>query len=83
MGTVRASNKTPALREWYINEALHSFRRLKSILGELTEEEVLAALKLEHGSRRRHTLIGVLTARAEQLHLRSFHANLEEKIHGT
>lgn len=77
MGTVCASNKTPALREWYINEALHSFRRLKSILGELTEEEVLAALKLEHGSRRRHTLIGVLTARAEQFHLKKFRLDLD------
>lgn len=70
------------IREWYISEALHSFRRLKSVLAELTEEEVLAALKLEFDSRRRHTLIGVLKARAEQLHLKKFHANLEENIHG-
>lgn len=70
-------------REWHMNEALHSFRRLKAILDVLTEEEVLAALKLECSSRRRHTLIAVLTARAEQFHLKKFHANLEENIHGT
>lgn len=82
MGTIRAT-KPSSVREWYVSEALHSFRRLKSVLDELTEEEVLAALKLEHGSRRRHTLIGVLTAKAEQFHSEKFHANLEEKIHGT
>lgn len=70
-------------REWYVNEALHSFRRLKSVLDDLTEEEVLAALHLEHGSRRRRTLLRLLTDRAVELHLRTFHANLEEKIHGT
>lgn len=70
-------------REWHMNEALHSFRRLKSILDQLTEEEVLAALKLEHGSRRRHTLIRVLTARAEQFHRSSFNSKLEESINGS
>lgn len=76
MGTIRAT-KPSSVREWYVSEALHSFRRLKSVLDELTEEEVLAALKLEHGSRRRHTLIGVLTARAEQFHLKKFRLDLD------
>lgn len=70
-------------REWHMGEALHSFRRLKAILDVLTEEEVLAALKLERNSRRRSTLLRVLTARAEQFQLKKFHANLEENIHGT
>lgn len=70
-------------REWYVNEALHSFRRLKAVLDELTEAEAVAALKLERGTRRRSTVVRLLTAQVEKLHLRSFNANLEEKIHGT
>lgn len=70
-------------REWHVSEALHSFRRLKSILDELTEEEVLAALKIEHGSLRRQSVIQLLTKRAEQLNLSTFHAKLKEEIHGT
>lgn len=75
MGTIRASNKAPSpplVREWYVSEALHSFRRLKSVLGDMTEGEVRAALKLEHASRRRRTLLRVLTARAEQFHMEKF-----------
>jgi hypothetical protein len=70
-------------REWHLSEALHSFRRLKSILDTLTEEEVIAALKLETASRRRLTVMRLLSAQAEKLHLRSFNANLKENIHGT
>ena len=78
MGTIRA-DETPApkAREWYINEALHSFRRLQSILGELTEAEALAALSLERSSRRRKTIMRLLTDRAVELHLRVFHNNLD------
>ena len=70
-------------REWYINEALHSFRRLKVVLNDLTEEEAIAALKLERSTRRRSTVVRLLAAQVEKLHLRNFNANLEENIHGT
>jgi hypothetical protein len=65
------------VREWYINEALHSFRRLKSILGELPEAEAVAALSLERSSRRRKTVMRLLTDRAVELHVRIFHNNLD------
>ena len=78
MGTIRAQKTlAPKVREWYVNEALHSFRRLQSILGELTEAEAVAALSLERGSRRRKTIMRLLTDRAVELHLRVFHNNLD------
>lgn len=70
-------------REWYINEALTSYRRMKAVLTDMTEEEVVAALRLERSAGRRRTIIDALTTRAEQLHVANFHATLERKIHGT
>lgn len=72
-----------APRPWFISEALHSFRRLKAVLDDLTEEEVLAALKLETGTLRRSTLLRLLEAQAAKLNTRNFNANLKENIHGT
>jgi len=80
VGTIRADKTpapAPAVREWYINEALHSFRRLQSILDELTEAEAVAALGLERSTRRRKTVMRLLTDRAVELHLRVFHSNLK------
>ena len=71
------------IRQWFISEALHSFRRLSAVLDELTEEEVIAALKLETGTRRRSTLIKTLSARAVKMNATNFNANLKENIHGT
>lgn len=71
------------VRDWYISEALHSFRRLKSILVELSEDEVLAALKLEHSSGRRSTVIRLLTTTAAKFNRSTFDLTLKENIHGT
>jgi predicted RNA binding protein with dsRBD fold (UPF0201 family) len=70
-------------REWYINEALYSIRRLRSVLHELSEDEVHAALKLEQSSRRRESITRLLTKRAAEINAVSFNANLKEIIHGT
>lgn len=71
-----------SVRDWYISEALQSFRRLKSVLEDLTEDEVEAALKLEHGSRRRATVVRLLTAKAAQFNRSTFTTTLKEKING-
>lgn len=70
-------------RQWYISEATHSFRRLGQVIDDLTAEEVVAALKLEMGTRRRSTLLRRLEAQAAKLNTRNFNANLKENIHGT
>lgn len=72
-----------AIRNWYISEALHSFRRLKSVINDMTEDEVEAALKLEHSSRRRSTVLNLLKSKAGQFNRRSFDATLKEKLHGS
>lgn len=56
-----------ATRKWYIDEALHSFTRLMSVINDMTEEEVYAALALEAGSRRRKSLMDRLIGRAARL----------------
>jgi len=56
------------MNTWLITEALTSVRRLRECLHELTEEEVLAALKLELGSRRRKHVVSQLQTRARKLY---------------
>lgn len=67
-----------SVRKWYLSEALVSYRRLVDIIDQLTEEEVLACLELETGSRRRQSVTGVLIKRAVRL----YSTRLQEKYHG-
>jgi hypothetical protein len=53
---------------WLINEALSSVRRAREVIPRLTEAEVLAALKLELGSRRRKHMVSQLQAQATKLY---------------
>ena len=71
------------VRQWYVSEALDSVRRLNDILDELSEEEVIAALELESGSRRRRSIVERLISRAVRLNELKYVAHLKEKYHGT
>lgn len=71
-----------AVREWYLGQAVHSYASLRSILDELTEEEVLAALTLESGTLRRRSITDRLVSRAVRLNELSYKRNLLEKYHG-
>lgn len=71
------------VRQWYVSEALDSMRRLAQVIDELSEEEVLAALDLESGSRRRQSIIDRLISRAVRLNELHYVATLKEKYHGT
>ena len=70
-------------RRWYINQALKSFPSLVEVLGELTEEEVLACLKLEASTLRRRSIVDRLISRAVRLNEISYSRQLKEKFHGT
>lgn len=72
-----------AVRAWYLNEALVSFRRLGRIMHELTLEEVMAALELESASQRRLSLTTKLVDRAVQLESQITRKRLQEKFHGS
>ena len=63
--------------------ALKSFAGLTKALDELTEEEVLACLELEAGSRRRQSVLDRLISRAVRLNELSYNLKLKEKFHGT
>lgn len=72
-----------AVRRFYINQALSSFKGLNAVLDELTEEEVLACLRLESSSRRRQSILDRLISRATRLNELSYNRQLKEKFHGT
>lgn len=70
------------VRKWYINQALESYSSLRTVLDELTEEEVLAALKLESATLRRRSMISRLISRAVRLNEVFYAISLKEKYHG-
>jgi hypothetical protein len=65
------------VRKWFISEALVSYRRLLTVVDELTEEEVAACLDLEAGTQRRQSVTDKLIKRAITL----FTNRLLEKYH--
>lgn len=70
------------VRKFAISQALESARSVNEHLYDLTEEEVLAALELESGSRRRPSIIDRLISRAVRLNEMSYTAQLKEKFRG-
>lgn len=71
-----------AVRKWHMHQALDSYTSLKSVINELTEEEVLAALDLESRASRRRSLIDRLISRAVRLNEVNYANQLKEKFHG-
>jgi hypothetical protein len=69
-----------SVRKWYVSEALTSFARLSELLPELTEEEVLACLRLESASNRRGTVIDRLISRAVRLNEIAYAAKLKKEF---
>lgn len=69
--------------QWNIMQALESARSLQACIDQLPEEDVLAALELESGSRRRHSIIVRLIGRAVRLNEIKYRNQLTEKYHGT
>lgn len=68
------------MRNWHIQKALNSFRSLSGIIGELTEEEVLHALEVESGSRRRAVMLDKLILKAAELHRKAYIITLQHKF---
>lgn len=71
------------VRDWYISEALVSLRRLHRVLSDMTEEEVLAALKLESESRRRKVILERLISKAARLNELHYVTKLRSLTYGT
>jgi hypothetical protein len=69
-----------ATRRWYMDQALGSYAGLNRVLHELTEEEVLACLKLESASSRRRSIVDRLISRAVRLRELTYVAQLRDKF---
>jgi hypothetical protein len=69
-----------SVRRFYIDQALASYASLARVIGELTEEEVLACLKLEASVLRRRSILERLIARAGRLHELRYTSQLKEKF---
>lgn len=69
--------------QWNIVRALESARSLQEHIDELPEADVIAALELESGSRRRRSIIERLIGRAVRLNEITYSKQLREKYHGT
>ena len=70
-----------AVRKWSLGRARAAYPSLKAVIGELTLEEVIAALELERSTLRRRSLIDRLISRAVRLNEISFTNHLKEKYH--
>lgn len=73
------SAPSPAIRDWYVGQALESLECLLDVLQELTADEVIAALDLESQSRRRRSIMNRLISRAIRLNEISYSTSLKEK----
>ena len=68
-----------AAREWQMQLALKSYRSLVSVIDELTEEEVLAAIELEKGTQRRKSIEDRLIQKAADFNRQTFITSLKRK----
>lgn len=71
------------IRKWYTDRALDSYAELNEVVGELTEEEVLACLTLEASTRRRRSILNRLIQRAVRLRSVELTRQLKEQFHAT
>ncbi len=67
-----------AVREWQMQLALKSVRDLVSVIDQLTEEEVLAAIELEKSSRRRKHVLDRLIQKAADFYRQNYISTLKE-----
>lgn len=70
-----------SVRKACIDQALTSYPSLKTIVNELTEEEVMAALEIESATRRRQSIVLRLIARANRINELRYVAQLKQKFH--
>lgn len=75
------TERKPALRKYQLGLATLSMTGLRSVINDLTLEEVIAALDLEARSLRRKSHIDRLIARASRLQEVEFTRQLKEKYH--
>ena len=68
------------MNSWRITEALVSFRRLKDVIHEMTEEEIVRAIALEEESLRRKSILDRLYRQSRVLARATHEATLKKAI---
>ena len=71
------------MKNWRISEALLSFRKLNEHLQGMSEAELLSAIEIEQGSRRRKTILERLQMRLSALRAEQSRKSIKESIHGS
>lgn len=70
------------VRKWHLAQATQSYTTLRTVVNQLTYEEIIAALELESQSMRRKSIINRLISRASRLREIETTRQLKEKYHG-
>ena len=70
------------VRKWHLAQATQSYTTLRTVVNQLTYEEIIAALELESQSLRRKSIINRLISRASCLKEIETICQLKEKYHG-
>lgn len=71
-----------AVRKWHLAQAIQSYSTLRTVVNQLTSEELIAALELESNTQRRPSIINRLISRASRLKEIEYTRQLKEKYHG-
>ena len=67
------------MNEWRVSEALVSFSRLREILPQMTEEEIIRAIALEEETRRRQSVLKLLYRQARRLSRNKLHQAINQE----
>ena len=67
------------MNDWRVSEALVSFSRLREILPQMTEEEIVRAIALEEETRRRQSVLKLLYRQARRLSRNKLHQAINQE----
>ena len=67
------------MNKWRVTEALISLRRLREILPQMTEEEIVRAIALEEETHRRQSVLKLLYRQARRLSRNKLHQAINQE----
>lgn len=67
------------MNNWRVTEALISLRRLREILPQMTEEEIVRAIALEEETHRRQSVLKLLYRQARRLSRNKLHQAINQE----
>ena len=67
------------MNDWRVSEALVSFSRLREILPQMAEEEIIRAIALEEETHRRQSVLKLLYRQARRLSRNKLHQAINQE----